>query len=124
LVEVNLSSLTPARGAFIGRRGHVTGEGRDMLLGEERLQRPALRLPRPVRQVEDVVPDQPRLEVHLRQLVHGVVAGPRKHVVGALRRGDQDVRRNDEPGTDRDPDDGAGQVTDDGGAGVELPQCP
>ena len=48
-VQVEPGTLNPTRGSFIGRRGHVTGEGRDMPLGEERLQRPSLWLPTPRR---------------------------------------------------------------------------
>ena len=121
-IEVDLGPVRPAGGALIGSRCHVTCEGRDVLPGEEWLERPTLRLPRLVRKVEDVFPDEPRLEMHLRQLVHGVVAGAREDVVRASRRGDQDVRRDDVPGTDGDSDDGPGQVADDAGTGVELPE--
>jgi len=52
------------------------------------------------------------------------IAGGGEYVVGALWGGDQDVRRNDEPGADRDPDHRPCEVTDDGRTSVELPEDP
>src|SRR5690242_11811926 len=93
-----------------------------MPLGEEWLERSSLWLPGLIRQVEHVVAEQPRLAVHRSQLVHGVVAGAREYVVGTLRRSDHDERGNDVSWADLHPDDRPGEVTDDSGARVELPQ--